>query len=79
MPGTEGIQGGFEGGQLIKVGDTYHMFPTERAGEIGEPARYDRIKTRIGHWTSKDAIHWERQSTSTSRAVSMPFRTTTTR
>ena len=63
MPGTEGIQGGFEGGQLIKVGDTYHMFPTERAGEIGEPARYDRIKTRIGHWTSKDAIHWERQST----------------
>ncbi len=63
MPGTEGIQGGFEGGQMIKLGDTYHMFPTERAGEIGEPARYDRIKTRIGHWTSKDAIHWERQST----------------
>lgn len=63
MPGTEGIQGGFEGGQMIKVGDTYHMFPTERAGEIGQPARYDRIKTRIGHWTSKDAIHWERQST----------------
>ena len=63
MPGTEGIQGGFEGGQMIKLGDTYHMFPTERAGEIGEPARFDRIKTRIGHWTSKDAIHWERQST----------------
>lgn len=63
MPGTEGIQGGFEGGQLIKLGDTYHMFPTERAGEIGKPAYYDRIKTRIGHWTSKDAIHWERQST----------------
>ena len=63
MPGTEGIQGGFEGGQLIKLGDTYHMFPTERAGEIGMPAYYDRIKTRIGHWTSKDAIHWERQST----------------
>ena len=63
MPGTEGIQGGFEGGQMIKLGDTYHMFPTERAGEIGMPAYYDRIKTRIGHWTSKDAIHWERQST----------------
>lgn len=63
MPGTETIQGGFEGGQLIKVGDTYHMFPTERAGEIGRPAKYDRIKTRIGHWTSKDAIHWTRQST----------------
>lgn len=63
MPGTEGIQGGFEGGQMIKLGDTYHMFPTERAGEEGMPAYYDRIKTRIGHWTSKDAIHWERQST----------------
>lgn len=63
MPGTETIQGGFEGGQLIKVGDTYHMFPTERAGEAGHPAKYDRIKTRIGHWTSRDAIHWERRST----------------
>ena len=63
MPGTETIQGGFEGGRMIKLGDTYHMFPTERAGEIGHPAKYDRIKTRIGHWTSKDAIHWERQST----------------
>ena len=24
---------------------------------------YDRVKTRIGHWTSKDAIHWKRVST----------------
>lgn len=63
MPGTEAIRGGFEGGQMIKLGDTYHMFPTERAGEAGHPAKYDRIKTRIGHWTSKDAIRWERQST----------------
>jgi hypothetical protein len=63
MPGTEGIQGGFEGGRVVKVGDTYHMFPTERAGEIGVEAYYDRVKTKIGHWTSKDAIHWERQST----------------
>lgn len=63
MPGTEGIQGGFEGGRVVKVGDTYHMFPTERAGEIGLEAYYDRVKTKIGHWTSKDAIHWKRQST----------------
>ena len=33
MSGTEDIQGGFEGGRVVKVGDTYHMFPTERAGE----------------------------------------------
>ncbi|WNH09431.1 hypothetical protein [Thalassobellus suaedae] len=63
MPGTEGIQGGFEGGRCVKVGDAYHMFPTERAGEVGVEAYYDRVKTRIGHWTSKDAIHWKREST----------------
>lgn len=63
MPGTEGIQGGFEGGRCVKIGDTYHAFPTERAGEKGVEAYHDRVKTRIGHWTSKDAIRWERQST----------------
>ncbi|WP_343614515.1 hypothetical protein [Flavobacterium sp.] len=63
MTGTEGIQGGFEGGRVVKVGDTYHMFPTERAGEKGVDYYYDRVKTKIGHWTSKDAIHWKREST----------------
>ena len=63
FPGTEGIQGGFEGGRVVKVGDTYHMFPTERAGEVGVEMYYDRVKTKIGHWTSKDAIHWKRVST----------------
>jgi hypothetical protein len=63
MSGTEGIQGGFEGGSVVKVGDTYHMFPTERAGEKGVDYYYDRVKTRIGHWTSKDAITWKREST----------------
>ena len=32
MPGTEGIQGGFEGGSIVKINGVYHMFPTERAG-----------------------------------------------
>jgi hypothetical protein len=63
MPGTEGIQGGFEGGAVVKVGDTYHLFPTERAGEKGVAAYHDRVKTRIGHWTSPDARRWTRQST----------------
>lgn len=63
MPGTEGILGGFEGGRVVKVGDTYHMFPTERAGEVGVEMYYDRVKTKIGHWTSKDAINWKREST----------------
>ena len=63
FPGTEAIQGGFEGGRVVKVGATYHMFPTERAGEVGVEMYYDRVKTKIGHWTSKDAIHWKREST----------------
>ncbi|MBK0370877.1 glycoside hydrolase family protein [Flavobacterium agrisoli] len=63
MSGTEGIQGGFEGGRVVKIKDTYHMFPTERAGEKGVDYYYDRVKTKIGHWTSKDAIHWKREST----------------
>jgi len=63
MPGTEGIQGGFEGGACVKINGTYHMFPTERAGQAGVGAYYDRVKTRIGHWTSTDAIHWTRRST----------------
>ena len=63
MPGTEGIQGGFEGGSIVKIKGTYHMFPTERAGVKGMPAYHDRVKTRIGHWTSTDGVHWTRQST----------------
>lgn len=63
MPGTEGIQGGFEGGACVKIKGTYHMFPTERAGQQGIEAYFDRVKTRIGHWTSTDAIHWKREAT----------------
>ncbi|MCW9705266.1 hypothetical protein [Fodinibius salsisoli] len=63
MPGTEGNRGGFEGGRLVKIDDTYHMFPTERIGEEGIGSYQDRVKTRIAHWTSKDAVHWTRQST----------------
>ena len=63
MPGTEDIQGGFEGGTCVKVGNTYHMFPTERAGEKGTGSYHDRVKTRIGHWESTDAIHWKRVGT----------------
>jgi alpha-L-fucosidase len=62
MPGTEANRGGFEGGTLVKVNGTYHIFPTERAGEPNMPISHDRVKTNIGHWTSSDAIHWTRQS-----------------
>jgi hypothetical protein len=62
MPGTENISGGFEGGGMVKIGSTYHIFPTERAGENAMPAYYDRVKTNIGHWVSTDAVHWQRQA-----------------
>lgn len=60
--GTENIRGGFEAGSAVKVNGTYHMFPTERTGEPNMPAYHDRVKTRIGHWTSRDAINWTRQT-----------------
>lgn len=63
MPGTENILGGFEAGSAVKVNGIYHMFPTERAGEPGAHMHYDRVKTKIGHWTSPDAKTWTRQST----------------
>lgn len=63
MAGTESILGGFEGGACVKIDKTYHMFPTERAGQEGIEAYFDRVKTRIGHWTSTDAIHWKREGT----------------
>ncbi|SMC87233.1 hypothetical protein [Pedobacter nyackensis] len=63
MEGAQDIQGGFEGGVCVKINGVYHMFPTERAGEKGMDYTYDRVKTRIGHWTSKDAVKWKRKST----------------
>jgi len=56
-PGAEGNKYGFEGGTVVKVGDTYHMTPTE---VVGDP---QAVKTRMAHWTSKDRIHWTRVST----------------
>jgi hypothetical protein len=62
-PGTHDIVGGFEGGRALKIGDTYHMFPTERDSIRGRERSFDRVKTRIGHWVSKDATNWERVAT----------------
>jgi len=62
-PDAREIHGGFEGGRVIKLDGTYHWFPTERFGQPGKPRTYDRIKTRIAHWTSPDAAHWRRVGT----------------
>jgi hypothetical protein len=56
-PGAEGIRYGFEGGLLVKVGGTYHLFTTEMADD---PMW---VKTRFGRWTSGDRLSWTRVAT----------------
>ena len=49
-------KGGFETGQLVKHKGVYHMFVNEM---FIRPHR----DLRCAHWTSTDAVNWERQST----------------
>lgn len=55
--GTEGNMYGFEGGRAIYQNKAFHLFTTEM---IGKPIW---AKTNFAHWTSKDGLSWERQST----------------
>jgi hypothetical protein len=56
-PGAEGIEYGFEGGRVVKLDGVYHLFTTENLpGHMW-------VKTRLGHWTSPDRIHWQRAAT----------------
>ena len=57
---SEGAQGnkyGFEGGRVLKVKGTYHLFTSEM---VGDP---HWVKMRLAEWTSSDRIHWERHTT----------------
>jgi hypothetical protein len=56
-PGAEGIGFGFEGGRVIKLDGTYHLFTTEML-----PGHMS-VKTRLAHWSSSDRIHWKRVAT----------------
>ena len=42
---------------MVKVGGTYHLFTTEM---VGDPMW---VKTRFGHWTSRDRLAWTRVAT----------------
>ncbi len=53
---ASGNKSGFETGQFVKLGDTYHMFINEM---FDRPHR----DMRISYWTSTDAINWNRKST----------------
>jgi len=56
-PGAEGNRFGFEGGRVIKVGDTYHLFTSEM---VGDPVW---VRMKFGHWTSRDRLQWTRVAT----------------
>ncbi len=55
--GAEGNKYGFEGGRVLKVKDTYHLFTSEM---VADP---HWVKMRLGHWISSDRINWERVAT----------------
>jgi hypothetical protein len=56
-PGAEGNRFGFEGGRVVKVSGTYHLFTSEM---IGDPIW---VRMRLGYWTSPDRLHWKRVAT----------------
>jgi hypothetical protein len=56
-PGAEGIRFGFEGGRVVKVAGTYHLFTSEM---VDDPIW---VRMRLGHWASADREHWTRVAT----------------
>ncbi len=55
--GAEGNKYGFEGGRVLKLNGTYHLFTSEM---IGDP---HWVKMRLAHWASQDRLHWKRVAT----------------
>ncbi len=55
--GAEGNKYGFEGGRVLKLQGTYHLFTSEM---VGDP---HWVKMKLAHWTSRDRRHWKRAST----------------
>jgi len=55
--GAQGNKYGFEGGRVLKLNNTYHLFTSEM---IGDP---HWVKMRLAHWTSRDRLHWQRVGT----------------
>jgi hypothetical protein len=55
--GAEDIRWGVEGGRVVKVDGTYHLFTSEM---VDDPMW---VKMRLGHWTSPDRVTWTRAGT----------------
>lgn len=56
-PGAEGNKLGFEGGRVIELEGTYHLFTSEM---VDRPLG---VKMKFGYWKSSDRVHWKRIST----------------
>src|SRR5260370_5061226 len=56
-PDAAGIKYGFEGGRVVKLGSTYHLFTSEMAGD---PIW---VKMQLGYWRSGDGVRWKRIGT----------------
>ena len=56
-PGTGENKYGFEGGCVLKLQGTYHLFTSEM---VGDPSW---VKMRLAHWVSRDRLHWARRAT----------------
>jgi hypothetical protein len=48
--GAEGNRFGFEGGRVVKVDGTYHLFTSEM---VGDPIW---VRMKLGYWTSRDRL-----------------------
>lgn len=55
--GAAGNKYGFEGGRVLKLQGTYHLFTSEI---VGDPIW---VKMKLGHWESHDRVHWKRIAT----------------
>jgi len=56
-PGASGNKYGFEGGRVVKVGSTYHLFTSEM---VGDPIW---VRMKLAHWQSADRLRWTRVAT----------------
>lgn len=56
-PDAIGIKFGFEGGKVVKLGSTYHLFTSEM---VADPIW---VKMKLGYWRSEDGLNWKRIST----------------
>ncbi|MBM3746639.1 MAG: hypothetical protein FJW34_12655 [Acidobacteria bacterium] len=56
-PDAAGIKYGFEGGRVVKIGSSYHLFTSEMAAD---PIW---VKMKFGYWRSGDGLRWTRVAT----------------